>query len=310
MENFTKNLQTAMNRKNYSRHDMAGLMGIRKEEFDLYADGIVTPDPATITKIADKLNVTVGDLGGDKLLTFSTMGEELRRLREANGFKINEAAMLVGIAPSVLSNIERGITKTLARQTREKFFKAYGDDYKKIERKYFDPSAAEDIISRRHNPVVIKPICDTDREEGKRIKEIIDSRLAKIGMTLDEFASKADISKTTLSRIRLYGYRPTPELAERISKILDCEIKGTVKPPTPAAPTVTVVTETPKATKEVKPTIDLISDFGLLDFIEDDAEYRAAVKELVKYLSGGEVTKTGKPQADLVLKMVQSRKAG
>ena len=316
MSNFTNNLRIAMNRKGYTSADMAAALNITDNEFSVYANGICEPDPTVISKMADRLNVTVGDLGGDAELTFTTIGEELQRLRKHNKLNVTEAAMVIGIAPSVLGKIERGVTKTMTKATRAKFAQAYGDDFRKIERKYFEPTAKKEMVNRKRHMVAIKPETETDRAESMRIRKNMDAAMESIGMKQEDLANRADISMSTLNRIRLYGFRPTAELAERISKILGKDIMEgvnmTVEKPEP------MTVEQPKdvvTSRQVEAQTQfnkgLLSEtFNLLDFIEDDREYRVAVKELVNYLTGGEVSHTGLPQADLVLKMVQSRKAG
>lgn len=312
MSNFAQNLAIAMNRKGYTPQDMASSIDAPLDHVQGYLAGNFEPDPPTIRKMAEVLNLNVGDLGGDEILTFDGFGAELRRMRHKAGLSGNELAHLLNMAPSVLLKIEKGTTKTASKETLDKLRDLFGDEFKSLERKYRKELVAE---NRRQQVVLIKPQNDDDRAAGAEVAGQINKALKATHLTVEQLATKADISLSTLNRIRLQGYRPTPELAERLSNVLGTEITVPVvtAPKAEVAsvtkPTAPIVALKPVSAESTDTNLRNILNKGvdLLSYIESDAEYRAAASALMVYaLDGTEPDLSGYPQASLVFKMVVS----
>lgn len=286
---FGSNLSKALAHKGISPETCAARCRIPQHEFDLYVKGICIPDAATLGKIADALSVRVKDLAGDLPLEYTTFGEELRALREAAGINRMEMAELTGIPYKSLVNYESGNSKTVNRANFEKLHEALGEDFMNIVYKY----NVSDKANKPRTAIIHPAKGDSEIAEAKRIGSVIKADRKSKGLTGTEYAKYLDVSRTTLLRIESGDYVLTPELEERLSAKVNLDAE-------PVA-----ITEEPVSHNE-KPKLKR-ENFDLLNFIDDDGEYREAVKELIRWsFEGGELKPVNHPQADLLFKMIST----
>lgn len=268
---FGSNLSKALAHKGISPETCAARCRIPQHEFDLYVKGICIPDAATLGKIADALSVRVKDLAGDMPLEYTTFGEELRALREAAGINRAEMSELTGIPYKSLCNYERGASKKVSEVNFNKLKEVLGDDFMTLVKKYEVPSKAK----RTHSAKTIRPAKTAEElTEAKRLAEKTAADRKAANLSREAYAEKIGVSATTVFRMESGEYCP-----------VDFKPCDTVSQ-----------SQKPKLKRE---------NFDLLDFIDDDKEYREAVKELIRWgFDGGELKPVNHPQADLIFKMI------
>lgn len=271
---FGANLNKALDHKGITPETCAARCRIPQHEFDLYVKGICIPDAATLGKIADALSVRVKDLAGDEPLEYTSFGAELRALREAAGFNRAEMSELTGIPYKSLCNYERGESKRVSEINFNKLREVLGEDFMTIAKKYEIPSKA------KHTKTVktIRPAKTAEEiTEAKRLAEKTAADRKAANLSREAYAEKIGVSATTVFRMESGEYCPVDFKPEK-----KCDTVSQSQKP------------------------GLKADyFKLLDFIDDDKEYREAVKELVHWgFEGGELKPVNRPQADLIFKMI------
>lgn len=267
---FGANLNKALAHKGISPETCAARCRIPQHEFDLYTKGVCFPDAATLGKIADALGVRVKDLAGDMPLEYTTFGEELRALREAAGINRAEMSELTGIPYKSLCNYERGASKKVSEANFEKLKETLGGDFVTLVKKYEVNGKAK----RTHSVKTIRPAKTAEElTEAKRLAEKTAADRKAANLSREAYAEKIGVSATTVFRMESGEYCPVD--------FKPCD---------------TVSQQKPKLKADF---------FKLLDFIDDDKEYREAVKELIRWgFEGGELRPVNRPQADLIFKMI------
>lgn len=268
---FGANLNKALDHKGISPETCAARCRIPQHEFDLYTKGICFPDAATLGKIADALGIRVKDLAGDMPLEYTTFGEELRALREAAGINRAEMSELTGIPYKSLCNYEGGASKRVSEANFNKLKEVLGEDFMTIAKKYEIPSGK---AKRTHSVKTIRPAKTAEEiTEAKRLAEKTAADRKAANLSREAYAEKIGVSATTVFRMESGEYCPVD--------FKPCD---------------TVSQQKPRLKRE---------NFDLLNFIDDDGEYREAVKELVRWgFDGGELKPVNRPQADLIFKMI------
>ena len=291
---FASNLTAVMNHRNVNADQAAALCGISKSEFDAYLNCGCVPDPPTLRVMAERFGVRVVDLAGDDDLQFRSFGEDLRELRKKNGLTCSDVAKLIDVNPSVITKIESGLTKTPTSGTINKLKDLFGEDVNMIVKKY-------DLVSKNKKgsttQLIIKPKTDADVQAGKMIGANISKAAKHLGMTYRDLAKASGLSMSTMNRIRAEGYQPTDETLDKIATALKVDA-STLKVAEP--PKMEAVKPEPVVAKSPKMAVT-----EMLDYIDDDAEYRAAAREILHHIiDGTELHPIGMPQADLIIKMI------
>lgn len=275
LELFSKNINTALEHANLTATECAHKLRILPSEFDVYAKGICFPDAATLGKIADVLHVKVKDLAGDEPLEYTSFGQELRAMREGLGLKRTEVAELTGVPYKSICNYESGLSKRLTKANVEKFTETFGGDFVTILKKY-NMVSNSNIACPATREAVIHPAKADETELARNFAEHV--KLQRGNLTCRVYADHLGVSHSTLKRMESGEYVPTPKFAEKVGFVAE-------------APTV-VVEEKLTMIAEQKPTATVERKFekawfNYLSFIDDNLEYRKAVKALVAYVFDG-----------------------
>lgn len=272
LELFSKNINTALEHANLTATECAHKLRILPSEFDVYAKGICFPDAATLGKIADVLHVKVKDLAGDEPLEYTSFGQELRAMREGLGLKRTEVAELTGVPYKSVCNYESGLSKRLTKANVEKFTETFGGDFVTILKKY-NMVSNSNIACPATRESLIHPAKADETELARNFADYV--KFHRGNLTRRVYADHLGVSHSTLKRMESGEYVPTPKFAEKVGFVAE-------------APTV-VVEEKPTATV-AEPTKERKFEkawFNLLSFIDDNLEYRRAVRALVAYVFDG-----------------------
>lgn len=318
---FSKNLATALNERKMTVDYASGRTGITSKDLNMFLNGIVEPDPSEIQKIADVLNVTVKDLGGDDDLTFTSFGAELKAMRERQGLTVSEASKLLGVSHQLVLDIERDVTSSPQKKTMSKYADLFGDEFMAIKRKYFPQGIKKHVNSGEI--MTAKPDSPMEAAKAEAIKNAINMTMEKKKITNFAFCKRIGISHKTLEKIRIHGYLPTQKLYERIVEVLGYEPTA-VRIPCKEAPAKPVAkkVEKPVAKTAENPVVEVIQPpkkattatgfrrewADLLRYIDSDAEYRKATEALFKLVFDDTDVRQidGCPQANMVLKMAKA----
>lgn len=282
LELFANNMTKAMAHANLTASETAAKARIPSHEFEVYASGVCIPDAATLGKIADVLHVKVKDLAGDEPLEYTSFGQELRAMREGLGLKRTEVAELTGVPYKSICNYEMGLSKRLTKANVQKFAETFGGEFMTILKKY-NVTCNSNIACPKTREAVIHPAKADETELARNFAEYV--KFQRGNLTCRVYADHLGVSHSTLKRMESGDYVPTPKFAEKVGFVAE-------------APTV-VVEEKPVVIAEKKPTVIVEAHhheekrsfeaawFKYLSFIDDDHEYRKAVKALAAYVFDG-----------------------
>lgn len=273
LELFSKNINTALGHANLTATECAHKLRILPSEFDVYARGICFPDAATLGKIADVLHVKVKDLAGDEPLEYTSFGQELRAMREGLGLKRTEVAELTGVPYKSVCNYEMDLSKRLTKANVQKFAETFGEEFMTILKKY-NVTCNSNIACPATRESLIHPAKADETELARNFADYV--KFHRGNLTRRVYADRIGVSSSTLNRMESGEYVPTPKFAEKVGFVAD------VKP-------VVIAEEKPTATV-AEPTKERKFEkawFNLLSFIDDNLEYRRAVRALVAYVFDG-----------------------
>lgn len=270
-EQFGTNLMTALEHKRMTPDACAARCHIPAHEFDLYAKGICFPDAQTLGKIADALDVKVKDLAGDEPLTYTSFGQELRAMREAIGLNRKEVAELTGVPYKSICNYEFDISKRLTKANVEKFREIFGGEFMTILKKY-NVTCNSNIACPKTREAVIHPANADETELARNFAEHVNSNRGNL--TRRVYADQIGVSCSTLKRMESGDYVPTPKFAEKVGFVVE-------------VPTVVVEEKPTKANRPAEERRFEKAWFNYLSFIDDNLEYRKAVKALAAYVFDG-----------------------
>ena len=287
---FSNNLQNILEHNNLTAANAAAMCGITTDEFAGYLNGHYEADPRVLETMSNKFNVSVRELCGDDL-EFTSFGRDFRRLREKSGLSREEVCEVTGISMSVISTLERGITRSITKGTYAKLKDLFGNDIEVIAKRYgMKPMD-------KSEKVIVPPASEEQAQTGKAMWAQIAAGMAKKKMTQANLAKRLDVSTTTLGRIRRDGYIPTDAFKGKIAEVLGVDLSVKVAQP------VVKVAEKPKREFQ-KDWVDL------LGYIDSDSEFRKATVALFKYVfDGGELaTIDDAPQANMIMKMIGGKR--
>lgn len=309
---FNSNLTVALNNRNMTFAQLAGRCGLSESEAYSYEHADICPDPQTLQKMAEVLNLKVSDIAGDKPLEFSSFGKELRELRERNSLSRDELAKLLNTQYTRVAKWEVGYANP-STDMIDKLSDLFGDDMTALLKKYgVNKIQRKSTCKKPGNAkaaLIIQPKTDEEIEYGKRIGKAIRQARKDLGITRQFAASTLGISETTMHRIES-GYIPKGNLVTDIKRnfnvnidALKCEEK----------PSISKVAEKPIHKVVDVPSIKADENKSFrpawieyLDMIESDAEYRRAATALLNHVfNDAELTTLpDSPQANIVLKMI------
>lgn len=295
---FSNNLQNILEHYNLTAANAAYRCGITTEEFAGYLNGHYEADPRVLETMSNKFNVSVKELCGDDL-EFTSFGNDFRRLREKSGLSRDEVSEVTGISMSVISTLERGITRSITKGTYAKLKDLFGNDIEVIAKRYgMKPMD-------KSEKVIVPPASEEQAQTGKAMWAQIAAGMTKKKMTQANLAKQLDVSTTTLGRIRRDGYIPTDAFKGKIAEVLGVDLSGQpdAQPVVKVAQPVVKVAEKPKREFQ-KDWVDL------LGYIDSDSEFRKATVALFKYVfDGGELAAIeDAPQANMIMKMIGGKR--
>lgn len=288
---FSNNLQNILEHNNLTAANAAAMCGITTDEFAGYLNGHYEADPRVLETMSNKFNVSVRELCGDDL-EFTSFGRDFRRLREKSGLSRDEVSEVTGISMSVISTLERGITRSITKGTYAKLKDLFGNDIEVIAKRYgMKPMD-------KSEKVIVPPASEEQAQTGKAMWAQIAAGMTKKKMTQAKLAKQLDVSTTTLGRIRRDGYIPTDAFKGKIAEVLGVDLSSQK-----VAQPVVKVAEKPKREFQ-KDWVDL------LGYIDSDSEFRKATVALFKYVfDGGELaTIDDAPQANMIMKMIGGKR--
>lgn len=100
-------LRRILTRDGVTIEDLADEIGVSRQAVSAWLKGVTRPSPRSLVRAAEVLGVSAGDL-----TPHSSSRIHLADLRSRSGFNQAELAGRLGIAPSKLSDIERGRQRT------------------------------------------------------------------------------------------------------------------------------------------------------------------------------------------------------
>lgn len=282
---FGENLVKAMEHAGLTTTQAAAKCQIPTDELKDYISGICYPDARTLGAIADALNLRVKDLAGGDPLKFTSFGDELRAMRESLGLNRKEVSVLTGVPYKSVCNYEYGESKHLTKANVEKFKEVFGGDFMTILKKYDIPEKRTCTTPGEHEVVIHKARGESEMEMAKNFADHV--RSARGSLTPKMYSENIGVSRATISRMESGNYIPTLQFAEKLG------FKTVLK-------TQRVV---PKTEKNFE-----AAWFKYLSFIEDDAEYRKAVKALAAYVfEDADLTEIpDAKEANLIFKMIKA----
>lgn len=292
---FANNLGALMAEKNLKPGGLASFCRVSESEVNAYLNG-AEPDPASLQKICDRFHLKVKELAGDDDYESSTFGTELRKIRRAAGMSVRDVADAIGTNSSVIVRLEKDETKAPSDNIMEGLEILFGDDVTRIRKRYKKGT----IKSFSRKAVIVKPHSPEEIEEGKRIGHRIYQLSRDNNIKAVDIADACGISITTWKRM-INGCRPTDELAEKLADVIGCSVNDFYTDPV-------IVEET-----ETESEVEMINGsfkkewVDLIDLIENDTEYRAAVTALFRYAFEGKELEPieGMPEASILLKLIR-----
>ena len=295
---FASNLATVMIENKLQPEEAAMLCRVSESEFKAYLNG-AEPDPTSLNKICTRFNIKIGDLYSDDDCAKTSFGTELRKIRRSAGMSIRDVADAIGTTSSVIVRLEKDETKAPSDNIMEGLEILFGDDVTRIRKRYKKGT----IKSFSRKAVIIKPHSPEEVEEGKRIGHRIYQLSKDHNIKAIDIADACGISITTWKRI-INGYRPMDELAEKLANAIGCSVDDFY------ADSVVVVEETETESEgEMRMVNDSFKKewVDMIDLIENDTEYRAAVTALFRYAFEGKELEPidGMPEASILLKLIR-----